>query len=89
MNASAEALLREISRQLVIDGFNISGVKQFISLAEVAAFEKCCVRHYTRIDEADILEAWSMVQSFNHEVIPEVQVGNKIYEPISPLYKEV
>jgi hypothetical protein len=85
MTASAESLMREVSKQLVIDGFNISGVKQFISLAEAAAFEKSCSRHYARIDVEDILESWSLIQTFNQDIIPEVKVDNTIYKPLSPL----
>jgi len=89
MNNATESLLREVAKQLVVDGFKTTAIKQFITLTEVASFEKSCVRGYNRMEIEDVLEAWFFLQLYNPHIVPEVRIGTEIYEPISPLRGEM
>jgi hypothetical protein len=56
--------IKKIDKQLNSDGFNLTQIRQFHSLALCAAFEKRFTRsdgHEIQMTEEDVLEAWYLI----------------------------
>jgi putative DNA primase/helicase len=89
MDSEAEQLLKHLNEVFVRSGYGITNIKQFYTLCQCSALWKRFERGYTRIEVADVQEAWFLLATFERETITKTsEEGIKTLKAIGALCEE-
>lgn len=89
MDSEAEHLLKHLNEVFVRSGYGITNIKQFYTLCQCSALWKRFERGHTRIEVADVQEAWFLLATFERETITKTsEEGIKTLKAIAALCEE-